>query len=294
MDKRIKIGSRVYGGTSDGEYEIPLSEIESLRFVEVPYYSTLHILLPLPMSPIFTMIISATHAGGRHNEEFTLSIKISFSIPGDQNSDSATGKCLRLKDYVRRSFHSLVEESGFHAVPDWIPYFQGNGQIHALEAYYRDYTREENPILAVAVIPFIKHFEERLASFKDTLLFICHASEDKAFVDSLCSFLDLHQIAVWYDKREIRVGDSIVERINDGLDSATHMVIVLSRNSVKKPWVKKEFSAALMRQLQDAAITVLPLVLDGCQLPPLLADIRYADCRENHAQGFNELIRTVS
>ena len=66
-------------------------------------------------------------------------------------------------------------------------------------------------------------------------LFLCHASEDKEFVDLLANYLDSRDINLWYDKREVKVGDSIVSRINHGLDAASHVVVVLSKASVQKP-----------------------------------------------------------
>jgi len=57
--------------------------------------------------------------------------------------------------------------------------------------------------------------------------------------------------------------------------------------------VLKELSAALMRQLRNAAIIVLPIVIEDCSIPALLADIKYADCRANHDSGFTELLEAL-
>jgi hypothetical protein len=51
---------------------------------------------------------------------------------------------------------------------------------------------------------------------------------------------------VGYDKREIKAGDSIVARVSEGLGAAAHLVVVLSRASVDKPWVQRKLSSALM------------------------------------------------
>lgn len=48
------------------------------------------------------------------------------------------------------------------------------------------------------------------------LLFICHASEDKPFVERLVMHLDRRALHAWYDTREILVGDSIVARLTKG------------------------------------------------------------------------------
>ena len=124
-------------------------------------------------------------------------------------------------------------------------------------------------------------------------LFLCHASEDNPFVDKLVKELDRYALYAWYDKREIFVGDSIVERINSGLDNSDFLIAVLSPRSVKKPWVVREMSSSLMRQLADRGITVLPVLMEKCKLPPLFADIKYADFTGTFEIGFQELLHSI-
>jgi hypothetical protein len=121
-------------------------------------------------------------------------------------------------------------------------------------------------------------------------LFLSYASEDRPFVEGLVSRLDKFAEKVWYDKREIIVGDSIAERISAGLTQATALIAVLSPNSVSKPWVLRELYSSLGRQLASAGINILPILIEKCNLPPILADIRYADFTTSFDVGFNELI----
>lgn len=50
-----------------------------------------------------------------------------------------------------------------------------------------------------------------------SLLFLCHASEDSVFVERLAKELERRALYAWFDKYEILVGDSIIEKINAGL-----------------------------------------------------------------------------
>jgi len=141
---------------------------------------------------------------------------------------------------------------------------------------------------------FMAAIEERIHDdMERPLMFICHATEDKLFVEQLVAALDRHALHAWFDKREIFVGDSIVGKINDALSQTRYIVPVLSFRSVVKPWVLRELNSSLMRQLSDEGIRVLPVLLDNCQLPPLLADIKYADFRVSFDQGFAELLRAI-
>ena len=142
-----------------------------------------------------------------------------------------------------------------------------------------------------AVAPLYKLYES--LSQPEAHVFICHATEDKSTAKLLASFLSAAGPRVWFDQWEVHVGDSIVEKINAGLGSATHLVVLLSAHSVGKPWVSREMSSALMRQLADRSIQVLPLRLDDSGLPPLIADIRYADCRTDIYVGFRDLLNVI-
>jgi hypothetical protein len=121
-------------------------------------------------------------------------------------------------------------------------------------------------------------------------LFISYASEDRTFVERLVEALDRYAANVWYDKREVVAGESIAQKINAALSEASALIAVMSPASVDKPWVLRELSASLGRQLQSHAIKVLPVVVEQCDLPPLIADIRYADFTESFEKGFNDLL----
>ena len=202
-------------------------------------------------------------------------------------------KYKRIRGFVRRALQPIAATPGWEFGPDWMPFFQAEGTLYCIEALYRNFDHGDNPVLAELIEPFCRQYR-LLSAFRDTLVFICHASEDKPFVDRLCSMLDSASVPVWYDRREIRVGDSIVQRINDGLGQASHLAIVLSQSSITKPWVLKELSASVMRQLSDSSIRVLPIVIDDCTIPPILADVRYANCRHDLHEGLRELLQAIA
>jgi hypothetical protein len=138
-----------------------------------------------------------------------------------------------------------------------------------------------------AVIPFVEAFRRLAKPFRHA--FICHASEDKTAARALASAMTQLGTAVWLDEWEIRVGESIVQKVNSALGKATHLIVLLSNQSVRKPWVQRELSSALMRQLSQNSIRVLPVRLDDCAIPPILADIKYADAREGMDRALADL-----
>ena len=237
----------------------------------------------------YSLSIHATHGGGPDNEDFSIYFHVGFWYLREGKDEKDRNICYRKLRHIRRFFQGLVESEMLDDGGD-------DGQISAIHdkyfcdmLYSRVFTRKDNPVLCEAMMPAVERFKELSAS-PELCLFLCHASEDKPFVDRLAAYLDRQGMELWYDKREIKIGESIVGRINEGLELASHVVVVLSKTSVDKPWVKKEMSAALMKQLQDRSITVIPLLREDCRIPPLLADIKYADCRKEQETEFRHMI----
>lgn len=121
-------------------------------------------------------------------------------------------------------------------------------------------------------------------------IFICYAGKDSAFVDKLASSFDSLGVNTFYAKWSIKVGESIVEKINEALGSQDHLIVVLSPNFVNSEWAKRELNSSLMRQLDKKEIMIKPVLKENCEIPPLLADIKYADFRNDFNHGFMELI----
>jgi hypothetical protein len=92
-------------------------------------------------------------------------------------------------------------------------------------------------------------------------VFVCHASEDKAaVVRPLVEALEIAGISCWLDETEIRWGDSITQRVNDGLSRARFVIVVLSKAFLAKHWPQRELNAVLNQEASSGQIKVLPLV----------------------------------
>ncbi len=124
---------------------------------------------------------------------------------------------------------------------------------------------------------------------KKARVFVSHSSKDKPFVRKLVAALEKHHLNVWFDEAEIKVGDSIVTRISEGLDSA-YLIVVLSKASVESPWVREEMNAALMDQISGKGGVVLPVLIEPCDIPPLLRSRLYADFTGDFDLGLKKLL----
>jgi len=93
-------------------------------------------------------------------------------------------------------------------------------------------------------------------------VFICHASEDKAeVVRPLVEALTDAGISYWYDEAEIIWGDSITQRVNQGLEVSKYVLVVLSESFVSKNWPQRELHSALSIEARSGGVRVLPLLV---------------------------------
>ncbi|HEY6391558.1 MAG TPA: toll/interleukin-1 receptor domain-containing protein [Bryobacteraceae bacterium] len=108
--------------------------------------------------------------------------------------------------------------------------------------------------------------------------FVSHSTQDRAFVEKFATDLRTKGIDVWYSKWEIKPGDSIRKKIEEGLDGCEFFIIVLSNNSITRPWVQTELDAATIRQLNGKVRKIIPIKIEDCgDLPPMLGSLCWED-----------------
>lgn len=136
--------------------------------------------------------------------------------------------------------------------------------------------------------------ERRHKEAKDErIAFLSHSSADKTFIRQLAADLTASGISVWLDEQRIRVGDSIPEKIAQGLAESDYFLIGMSQKSSESAWVQKELNNALMSEVQRRKVHILPLKLDDTPMPQIIADKKYADFSKSYKAGLDELLTAL-
>lgn len=143
-----------------------------------------------------------------------------------------------------------------------------------------------NEAVAAKEVRHVEHQQQRVA-------FISHSSKDKPFVRKLAADLVASGVKVWIDEQRILVGDSIPEKIAQGLAESDFFLIVVSQNSVASAWVQKELSSALVHEIELRKVTVLPIKLDGSPMPDTIHDKLYADFSHSYEDGLQNLLQSI-
>lgn len=110
-------------------------------------------------------------------------------------------------------------------------------------------------------------------------VFLCHSSNDKSLTRKLAMALSGSGLKVWIDEAEIKIGESLIERIESGILGAKYLIAILSQDSIKSRWCAEELRMAMVRQINQKGITVLPVLIEDCEIPGFLQEKKYADFR---------------
>jgi hypothetical protein len=124
------------------------------------------------------------------------------------------------------------------------------------------------------------------------LAFLSHSSADKQLARGIADALRSGGVEVWIDDEQIGFGDSIPRRIEDGLARSDVLLVLVSESFKQSSWCRAEYEPALVREIEQGTTTVIPLRLDGAELPLLLAAKRYVDLRTGDAD-LQLLIRSL-
>jgi len=90
-------------------------------------------------------------------------------------------------------------------------------------------------------------------------VFISHASEDKdEIVRPLAQALVNEGLKVWYDEFELKIGDSLRQKIDRGLSNSRIGLVVLSPSFMSKGWTNYELDGIVTRTLTGEQI-LLPI-----------------------------------
>lgn len=124
-------------------------------------------------------------------------------------------------------------------------------------------------------------------------VFLSYASADKEVAHRIVEELRKRGIRVWFDTCELQPGDSIAKAIEYAISASDYLVVLLSPSSVNSVWVQQELGAALSIELTTRNITLLPVVIADCEIPPLLASYQFLDLRTDFDQGVTRLVEQI-
>jgi hypothetical protein len=300
----LNIGTRIYREVDSGVFNVNYSRINDFRPKDLPYTHTVF-LTGIKLVNNVKLTIWITNGCSPFSpdiEWYSYMFVFESRVTSGKNNKKAYDSIQRLKNLLNELvIRNILTSPSCSPFSNWedLPFETNVNPFSKSKKVYRRYTLvfyDSGKHLANIKIRDLVF--QVLSKFMLTgniiKVFLCHASEDKKAVELFAKKLSKQGGNVWFDKWEIKIGDSIVEKINDGLQSMTHLIVFVSTSSIEKPWFKKELSVALMRKLSDNSVIVIPILLDKVELPAIIKDIKYADCTNNLERAYNEVIKLLT
>jgi hypothetical protein len=108
-------------------------------------------------------------------------------------------------------------------------------------------------------------------------VFVSHSSLDKPFVRKLAKALEADGFRTWLDEKELLPGDSLAQRVSEGVLQASAVIVVVSKAAITSKWLAFELNKATGRMV-DGECLVIPVVIDSVRnLPSEVQGLLYAD-----------------
>lgn len=108
-------------------------------------------------------------------------------------------------------------------------------------------------------------------------VFLSHSSKDKAVVHPLAERLKADGLRVWLDIWEIRPGDNIPAKTEEGLEHSAVLVLCMSANAFGSDWAILESQTFRFRDSLNRQRRFVPLLMDDADPKGSLGQFAYVD-----------------
>jgi small GTP-binding protein len=114
-------------------------------------------------------------------------------------------------------------------------------------------------------------------------VFLSYSAQDKVVVAELAERLRVDGLRVWFDKWQLRPGDNIPAKIEEGLEQSRVLVLCMSANAFGSDWARLESYTFRFRDPLNQERRFIPLRLDDAAVPGSLAPRLAIDWRPDSA-----------
>jgi small GTP-binding protein len=106
-------------------------------------------------------------------------------------------------------------------------------------------------------------------------VFLSHSSKDKEVIRPVANRLRADGLRVWFDEWEIKPGDSIPAKIEEGLEHSRVLVLCMSANAFGSDWAQLEAGTFRFRDPLNRERRFIPLRLDDAPVKGSIAQFLY-------------------
>ncbi len=126
-------------------------------------------------------------------------------------------------------------------------------------------------------------------------VFVSYKRRSKAESDAenVAHRLSQQSITVWFDKWEIKAGDSVTGKIGEGFKDCDACLVFLESQYSSSGWCTKEMNTALTKAIKEN-FTVIPILVEDCDMPELLKDLKPVHLKDPSATEFEQILAEIT
>lgn len=137
------------------------------------------------------------------------------------------------------------------------------------DAIYKSKGKIPNSFLRNAGIPeiLIEYIPSLVeAGIEFYSLFISYSTKNQDFADRLYADLQIHGVRCWFAAHDMRSGEWIQDQIDRAIQMQDRLLLILSEESIKSDWVKREIRKAYKRGVEENRRVLYPVGLCSFRL----------------------------
>lgn len=154
-----------------------------------------------------------------------------------------------------------------------------------------------------SVLNTLNFFQEPTAQFHSC--FISYSNKDEDLAERLYDDLQTKGVRCWFAPANLKTGDKLRPVLDDAIRLHDKLMVLLSKKSIKSPWVEKEVETAFERERQQNRMVLLPIRLDDAVMEAKeawaadirrtrhIGDFRNWTDRDSYKKAFNRLLRDL-
>jgi len=124
----------------------------------------------------------------------------------------------------------------------------------------------------------------RLGKYSEECLydiFLSYPSNERSWIEVLCNELERQSIKCFLDEKDIQPGKNSILALSEALERSRFLVLLLSKESVSRPWVTQEWSAFVA--FHGPTDRILPVMLEPVEIPAILSPIQVIQATDRNA-----------
>ena len=119
-------------------------------------------------------------------------------------------------------------------------------------------------------------------------IFVSYSSKDRPFAMGLTQELQSLGATVWIDQHGIGLGSNWDNSIEDALENAQVLLLIISKTAVASGNVQDEVSIA-----KEEGMKIVPILIEQCELPMRWKRMQYADYVTDHERAIRRMLEAL-